>query len=365
MTAAPIAPAAAPSATDAPPFARNGRAVAGPADEMLTPGEVDAAGTKIAAVRDGLAAVLFGQDDLLDLAVIGLVARGHLLLEGLPGLGKTELVKALAALLGLDHRRVQFTPDLLPGDIVGSAILQEDAGGGRRLEFRPGPVFTNLLLADEINRATPKTQSALLEAMQERRVTAAGETRDLPAPFFVLATQNPIELEGTYPLPEAQLDRFLFKIDVGGVGPETLEKIVAARTRDRAPAPDPVLDADGLNELFAAADRVRLPAAVVNYLARVVAATHADSPLAPAPVKEHARFGASPRAALAIADAARAAALLAGKPNAGFDEVRRVAPAVLGHRVLPDYAARLDGWDGPRLAAAALDAVPEIPGGRA
>ena len=365
MTAATVAPAAASSATGAPPFARNGRAVAGPADEMLTPEEVDAAGAKIAAVRDGLAAVLFGQDDLLDLAVIGLVARGHLLLEGLPGLGKTELVKALAALLDLDHRRVQFTPDLLPGDIVGSAILQENEQGGRRLEFRPGPVFTNLLLADEINRATPKTQSALLEAMQERRVTAAGETRDLPAPFFVFATQNPIELEGTYPLPEAQLDRFLFKIDVGGVGPETLERIVAARTRDRAPAPSPVLDADGLNALFAAADRVRLPAAVVNYLSRVVAATHAGSPLAPPPVREHARFGASPRAALAIADAARAAALLAGKPNAGFDEVRRVAPAVLGHRILPDYAARLDGWDGPRLAAAALGAVPEIPGGRA
>ena len=366
MTIAPPAPAARPATRDDPAASAshrdNGRPGGSP---LLSPEEVDAARAKMAAVRDGLGEVIFGQDALLDLAVIGLIARGHLLLEGLPGLGKTELVKALAALLDLDHRRVQFTPDLLPGDIVGSSILQEDAsGGGRRLEFRPGPVFTNLLLADEINRATPKTQSALLEAMQERRVTAAGETRDLPAPFFVLATQNPIELEGTYPLPEAQLDRFLFKIDVGGVGPETLERIVTARGGQRSPAPEPALDADGLNALFAAADRVHLPAAVVNYLSRVVAATHASSPAAPEPIRNHARFGASPRAALALADAARAAALLAGKPNAGFDEVRTVAPAVLGHRILPDYAARLEGWDGPRLAAAVLQNVPEVPGGR-
>ena len=343
------------------------------ADGLLSAAEVEEARAKLLRLRDGLAAVIFGQDDLLDLVTVGLVARGHLLLEGLPGLGKTELVKALAALLGLEHRRVQFTPDLLPGDIVGSSILQEadpgatGDGRGRRLEFRPGPVFTNLLLADEINRATPKTQSALLEAMQERRVTAAGETRPLPDPFFVLATQNPIELEGTYPLPEAQLDRFLFKIDVGGVGPGVLERIVAARSAAgsgrRAPAPEPVLNAAELNALFAAADRVHLPRAVVGYLSRLVAATHPHGPLAPEPIRTHARFGASPRAALGLADAARAAALLAGKPNAGFDEVRRVAPAVLGHRILPDYAARLDGWDGPRLAAAALEHVPEIDGG--
>ena len=359
----PIVSVAAPAR--APAAAPADRAAPGERADLLTPAEVDAARDVMTRLRDGLAGVIFGQDRLLDLVVIGLVARGHLLLEGLPGLGKTELVKALAALLGLEHRRVQFTPDLLPGDIVGSSILQEERDGrGRRLEFQPGPVFTNLLLADEINRATPKTQSALLEAMQERRVTAAGATRPLPDPFFVLATQNPIELEGTYPLPEAQLDRFLFKIDVGGVGPDVLERIVSARSAGRAPAPERGLGADELHALFAAADRVHLPSAVVNYLARVVAATHPDGPAAPEPVRTHARFGASPRAALALADAARAAALLAGKPNAGFDEVRAAAPAVLGHRVLPDYAARLDGWDGPRLAAAALAAVPEVDGGR-
>ncbi|MFH5805938.1 AAA family ATPase [Alienimonas sp. DA493] len=337
---------------------------AAPASALLTPEEVDRARAGLLRLRDGLAGVIFGQDALLDLVTVGLIARGHLLLEGLPGLGKTELVKALAALLGLEHRRVQFTPDLLPGDIVGSAILQENEDGrGRRLEFRPGPVFTNLLLADEINRATPKTQSALLEAMQERRVTAAGQTRPLPEPFFVLATQNPIELEGTYPLPEAQLDRFLFKIDVGGVGPEVLERIVTARSARRAPEPERVLDGDELNALFAAADRVHLPSAVLAYLSRVVAATHPADSRAPEPVRTHVRYGASPRAALGLAAASRAAALLAGKPNVGFDEVRRVAPAVLGHRILPDYAARLDGWNGPKLAAAVLEHVSEVDGG--
>ncbi|MEM9701341.1 MAG: AAA family ATPase, partial [Planctomycetota bacterium] len=282
------APASAEEIATAPSDARS---------VLLTPAEVDAARDRMRRLRDGLAEVIFGQETLLNLATIGLVARGHLLLEGLPGLGKTELVKALAGLLGLDHRRVQFTPDLLPGDIVGSAILQESEAGGRRLEFRPGPVFTNLLLADEINRATPKTQSALLEAMQERRVTAAGETRDLPTPFFVLATQNPIELEGTYPLPEAQLDRFLFKIDVGGVGPETLERIVAARSRTRTPAPERILSEKDLNDLFVAAERVHLPSAVLGFLSRVVAATHPADPRAPEPIRTHARFGASPRAA--------------------------------------------------------------------
>ena len=371
MSVAAPAPASAAAASVAPaqsdPGARSAATAGG--STLLSPAEVADAREKMLRLRDGLADVIFGQDALLDLVTSGLVARGHLLLEGLPGLGKTELVKALAALLGLDHRRVQFTPDLLPGDIVGSAILQEadpgatGGGRGRRLEFRPGPVFTNLLLADEINRATPKTQSALLEAMQERRVTAAGETRPLPAPFFVLATQNPIELEGTYPLPEAQLDRFLFKIDVGGVGPETLERIVASRSAGRAPQPGRALDAEELDGLFAAADRVHLPSAVLAYLCRVVAATHPHDPRAPEPVRTHARFGASPRAALGLAAAARAAALLAGKPNVGFDEVRTVAPAVLGHRILPDYAARLDGWDGPRLAAAVLEHVAEIDGG--
>ena len=306
----------------------------------------------------GLESVLFGQRPLLETAVICLLARGHLLLEGLPGLGKTELVKSLSALLGLSFRRVQFTPDLLPGDIVGSPILEETSGT-RRLVFHPGPVFTNLLLADEINRATPKTQSALLEAMQERRVTVLGETRDLPSPFFVLATQNPIELEGTYPLPEAQLDRFMFKLTVDGVGSDTLQRIIDSRSR-AAPVLTPVLSSADLQNLFSAVDRVHLPSAVANYAARLVAASHPDAPEAPEECRKFIKFGASPRAAIALAIGGRAAALTAGKPNVGFDEIRRIAPHVLGHRLILDYSAKFEGWTPRKIVARLLETVPEI-----
>src|SRR5688572_32371408 len=187
-----------------------------PLDTLLRPDELKPAVALANQLLDQLDRLLLGQTDLHRLVLVGVLSRGHVLLEGVPGVGKTALVKALGQLLHLDFKRVQFTPDLMPSDILGSNILQESAGGGREMVFRPGPIFTHLLLADEINRASPKTQSALLEAMQERRVTTFGETRPLPEPFFVLATQNPIELEGTYPLPEAQLDRFMFKIDIAG-----------------------------------------------------------------------------------------------------------------------------------------------------
>ena len=190
--------------------------------------EVSEAAKHIRSLRLALREVLFGQEELIDLVIAGILARGHLLLEGLPGLGKTELVKGLSKCLRLETKRIQFTPDLLPGDITGNPVLQE-VEGRREFVFQPGPLFTNLCLADEINRASPKTQSALLEAMQERRVTVIGETHELPAPFFVLATQNPIELEGTYPLPEAQLDRFLFKLEVRRNSAEVLQKIVQKR----------------------------------------------------------------------------------------------------------------------------------------
>src|SRR6186713_3710835 len=201
---------------------------------LLTPEAVAAAQTSIARVVDALRRVILGKEDMIDEVVAALLAHGHVLLEGLPGLGKTELVKALSRLLSLEFRRIQFTPDLLPTDITGSHILQE-RDGRKEFVFHPGPVFTNLLLADEINRASPKTQAALLEAMQERRVTTFGETRPLPSPFFVLATQNPIELEGTYPLPEAQLDRFLFKLDVTRSSVAVLERIVLARVHGEPP----------------------------------------------------------------------------------------------------------------------------------
>ncbi|MEZ6068405.1 MAG: AAA family ATPase [Planctomycetaceae bacterium] len=333
------------------PVANDGR--------LLSPEQVKQAQDLSGRLTSGLGRAILGQPELLDLATICILARGHMLLEGLPGLGKTELVKSLASLMGLQFRRVQFTPDLLPGDIVGAPILQEK-DGSRQLVFHKGPIFTNLLLADEINRATPKTQSALLEAMQERRVTVLGETHTLPAPFFVLATQNPIELEGTYPLPEAQLDRFAFKLDVLGVDTSVMQQIISRRQHGRPPELDKVITADELQTLFGIVDQVHLPQAVANYIARLVSATHADRADSPEECKRFVKYGASPRAAIALATTSRAAAILQGKPNVGFAEVRRVAPSVLGHRILLDYAARLEGWTPRKLVAKLIETVPEV-----
>ena len=329
-------------------------------NELLSPEEVDAARTRAEAILDGMNQVLFGQEELTRMVLVACLSRGHVLLEGLPGLGKTELVKGLAHLLGISFRRLQFTPDLLPGDVTGGHVLEETGGGKRDLVFHPGPVFTNVLLADEINRASPKTQSALLEAMQERRVTVLGETRALPAPFYVLATQNPIELEGTYPLPEAQLDRFLFKLDVRRVDRGTLERILTERRGGQAPEPAAAADAEGLEVLFAAVDQVFLPSAVASYVARLVDASHPGSAEAPTTVETYVRFGASPRAAIAIGESARAHALLAGKPSVGFDDVRAVAPHALAHRIVLDYRARLDGVDGRGVVAELLSSVGEV-----
>jgi MoxR-like ATPase len=297
--------------------------------------------------------VLFGQDELIELVVTGVLARGHLLLESLPGLGKTELVKALARALALDARRVQFTPDLLPGDITGNPMLQE-VEGRRVFVFQRGPVFANILLADEINRASPKTQSALLEAMQERRVTAGGETHALPEPFFVLATQNPIDLEGTYPLPEAQLDRFLFKVIINRNSAAVLERIVLERELGTEPNVRPVLTRDEFSTLLGLARRVHVAPVVANYIARLVDGTHPGGSAASAGV----RFGASPRAGLAIAAAARARALRHGRPHASFEDVQAVARPVLGHRVILEHTARLDGATAPGVVDKLLAEIP-------
>ena len=328
--------------------------------DLLSPEDVHRGQALAQGLLDGLNTRLLGQQELVHLTVVAALARGHVLLEGLPGLGKTELVKGLAALLGLDFRRIQFTPDLLPGDITGGQVLEEHEGV-RRFVFHRGPIFANVVLADEINRASPRTQSALLEAMQERRVTVLGETHTLPAPFWVLATQNPIELEGTFPLPEAQLDRFLFKLHVDRVGADTLTTILRERRGGRPPEATAVTDAEHLSELFDLVDGVFLPEAVARYAARLVDATHPGAPGAPPAVQQNVRYGASPRAAIGIAEAARAHALLAGRPNVGFDDVRAVAPHALGHRVVVDYRGKLDGHDGRSIAEAVLAHVDELP----
>ena len=328
--------------------------------DLLSPEDVQRGQSLAKGLLDGLNVRLLGQRGLVHLTVVAALARGHVLLEGLPGLGKTELVKGLAGLLGLNFRRIQFTPDLLPGDITGGQVLEEK-DGQRRFVFHQGPIFANVVLADEINRASPRTQSALLEAMQERRVTVLGETHDLPAPFWVLATQNPIEQEGTYPLPEAQLDRFLFKLNVDRVGPDTLTTILRERRGGRPPEATPVTDAARLSELFDLVDAVFLPEAVARYAARLVDATHPGAPGAPEVVQRNVRYGASPRAAIGIAESARAHALLAGRPNVGFDDVRAVAPHALGHRIVVDYRGKLDGHSGRSLAEAVMAHVDELP----
>ncbi len=328
-------------------------------ESLLSPDEVAEAQQLSRRLVDGLGTAILGQQELIELVVICLLARGHILLEGLPGLGKTELVKSLSALLGLSFRRVQFTPDLLPSDIVGAPILEEHQGS-RKLVFHLGPIFANLVLADEINRATPKTQSALLEAMQEHRVTVLGETHPLPQPFFVLATQNPIELEGTYPLPEAQIDRFTFKLQVPGIGSNTLQQIISTRKHGQVPPLTKVLTAEELRRLFDLTDRVHLPEAVSNYIARLVTVTHPQQPDAPDAVSKFVKYGASPRAAIALASTSRAAALLAGKPNVGFQEVKKVATCVLGHRLILDYSARLEGWTPVKMVDLLLSQVAEV-----
>lgn len=314
--------------------------------------ELQSAANGIHNLRQCLRGVLFGQEALIDLVITGLLARGHLLLEGLPGLGKTELVKGLSKALGLDSKRIQFTPDLLPGDITGNPMLQ-DTPDGRRFVFQKGPLFASLVLADEINRASPKTQSALLEAMQERRVTVMGETHQLPEPFFVLATQNPIELEGTYPLPEAQLDRFLFKLDVHGIGADTLEKIVLQRELGVEPVVEQVMDHASLTALLQLVRRVFMPPSVASFIARLVHATQ--------PGGEHAagvKFGASPRAALALASGAKARALMEGRAHASYEDVRALAAAVLRHRLILDYGARLEGLTPDGVVLRLLEHIP-------
>jgi MoxR-like ATPase len=328
-------------------------------ETLLPPEELKPNVALTAQLLEQLDGLLLGRPALHRLVLAAILSRGHVLLEGVPGVGKTALVKALSQLLQLEFKRVQFTPDLMPGDILGTHILQETHNGSREMTFRPGPIFTQLLLADEINRASPKTQSALLEAMQERAVTLLGTTRPLPEPFFVLASQNPIELEGTYPLPEAQLDRFLFKLVVENVDAEVLDRIITTRRRGEPPPPTWTMTADQLQQVFGVMDRIFLPRPVARYISRLVAATHAGATEATEQVNTYVTYGASPRAAIALAEAGRAFALLAGRPTVGFEDVKAVAGPVLNHRLILNYKARLDQVDAFKVVQGLLGALDE------
>lgn len=308
------------------------------------------------SLQDHLNRSLLGQESLVRLVVVATLARGHVLLEGAPGLGKTELVKTLGRLLGLQAKRIQFTADLLPSDITGAMVLEEEHGQ-RRFRFHPGPLFGNVVLADEINRASPRTQSALLEAMQENCVTVLGDTHPLPQPFWVLATQNPIEQEGTFPLPEAQLDRFMFKLHVPRVQASVLQDILTGLPQNH---PHALVPNDALPALFSAVDQVFLAKAIAGYIARLVDASHPDSPACPPKLKPYIRLGSSPRGAIAIGRAARAHALLRGQPNVGFEDIHAVVPAALNHRILLDYRARLEGIDGLSIAQELLKTIDPV-----
>ena len=303
--------------------------------------------------------VIVGQESVLRGVVTCVLCGGHALLEGVPGLGKTMLVRTLADALDLQYSRIQFTPDLMPGDIVGTNILVENEEGRKRLSFRRGPIFANLVLADEINRATPKTQSALLEAMQEHAVSVGDTTYPLPEPFFVLATQNPIEMEGTYPLPEAQLDRFFFKLKVDYPSSEEMVEILQRTTSPEQPRPARTADANWLLAAQRLVREVPIASYVMDYAARLTMATHPDQPSAPPLARQYLRYGASPRAAQALVLAAKVGALLDGRYNVAYDDVRKVAKPALRHRIITNLEAELAGVSADAVIDELVDRVPE------
>jgi len=315
-----------------------------PPRDAATTGGRDALLAAAARLREEVGRRIVGQQAVVEEILMAIVAGGHALLVGVPGLAKTLMIRSVAEAMRLEFRRIQFTPDLVPSDITGTEILEEDsATGARSFRFVRGPVFANIVLADEINRAPPRTQAALLEAMQEHRVTAAGETMRLPEPFFVLATQNPIEQEGTYPLPEAQLDRFLFDIRVGYPGEDDEVAILRATTGAEETALAPVIDGAQASALQRLAREIPAAEPALRYAALLARATRPDSPQAPELVTRYVRWGAGPRAGQALILGAKAHALLAGRAAVSPADIRRVALPVLRHRVLPNFAAEAEG----------------------
>ena len=310
-------------------------------------------------VRKQISRVIVGHDEVVHGVLACLFVGGHCLLEGVPGLGKTLLVRTLAKTLNLDFNRIQFTPDLMPADILGTNMVLETPDGKRYFEFQRGPIFTQICLADEINRATPKTQSAMLETMQEGTVTAAGKTNQLQKPFFVLATQNPIEQEGTYPLPEAQLDRFLFKLVVGYSSRDELNMIIDRTTRNEKIEPEKIMDGPEILKWQSFIREVILAKHVQDYLVRLVLATHAGTPSAAPAATKFLRWGSSPRGAQTLSLTAKVQALLDSRFNVSFEDVRRVFLPAMRHRVVLNFEAQAEGIDVDQVLREIVKSVPE------
>jgi MoxR-like ATPase len=310
-------------------------------------------------VKTEIGKVIVGHDEIIHGVLTCLFVGGHALLEGVPGLGKTLLVRTLADAVSLDFNRIQFTPDLMPADILGTNIVMETPDGRRMFEFQRGPIFSQIVLADEINRATPKTQSAMLEAMQEHSVTVGGVIHKLKEPFFVMATQNPIEQEGTYPLPEAQLDRFLFKLVVGYSTRDELTVVLDRTTRGEKPKAEKVIDGDTLVRFQGLVREVIIAPHVQDYAIRLALATHPQGPFAADATNQYIRWGSSPRGAQTLVLAAKVRALLDGRYNVSFEDLRRVYLPSLRHRVLLNFEAQAEGVDADDVLLKVLDAVPE------
>jgi MoxR-like ATPase len=313
------------------------------------------------AIERELTKVIVGYPEVLRGVLITLLAGGHALIEGAPGLGKTLLVRTLANVLDLTYSRIQCTPDLMPSDILGTNILMANDAGERRFEFQSGPVFANLILVDEINRAAPKTQSALLEAMQERTVTVGTRAYAIPRPFFVIATQNPIEMTGTYPLPEAQLDRFLFKLKVEFPSASNLTEILTRTTTTWEPTVEHVSTGQALIDMQHVARDLLIASHIMDYAARLVMATHPRLPGSPESVRQYVRYGASPRAAQGLVLAAKMNAFLSGRLNVSFDDIRSVAPSALRHRIILNVEAEVAGMETDSIVDHVLKHVPEEP----
>jgi MoxR-like ATPase len=310
-------------------------------------------------VREAIGKVMVGQQRVVEATITAIFCGGNVLLEGVPGLGKTELVKTLSQVLELDFNRIQFTPDLMPADVIGTNMMSPDETGQYQFQFRKGPIFTQLLLADEINRATPKTQAGLLETMQEGTVTSGGTIYRLEQPFFVLATQNPIEQEGTFPLPEAQLDRFMFKVVVPFLDRAELNEVVTRTILKQQIEVDTVIDGPRILHLRTVLNNVVVADALRDYACRLVLATHPDTEFAPSGVKQYLRWGASPRAAQALIKAARVRALSEGRPHVAFEDIRYFASEVLQHRCLLNYDGQAEDVSVVDLIKECLETLPE------